>query len=447
MRTTALDPDRAGRRLLLAWMALLAAFWPVWRWYAARLADGADDKWGLFALALALALAWARRRVGPVPDLRLATLLCVYSLGFASLPPLGRAMLAVLALGSLLARSCRGPHAALVGLLLLSLPLEATLQYLLGYPLRFAVATSSALLLAPWGVQAQGTTLLWAGETVLVDAPCSGLRMLWVSLLLGLGLAAWKRLGSRRTVFVAATAVVAAFSANVLRSTALFFTETGLLAWPEWTHAGVGLAAMATVTGLVVMASGRGQTRPLRSAPVICGGPRRGLLLTAAAVATLVPLLPARRPPPRLDTFPGWPQRIEDRQLVERPLEPRAEDWARDFPGRLATFSSEGREVLLRWLPRATRRLHPSADCYRGLGYRLSPLPARRGPGGVVWGCSLARREEETLRVCEHLVDARGRTFSDVSSWYWSALLGRSPGPYWAVTVAEPLSPLSVAEL
>ncbi|MCI0665355.1 MAG: hypothetical protein L0220_30200 [Acidobacteria bacterium] len=27
--------------------------------------------------------------------------------------------------------------------------------------------------------------------------------------------------------------------------------------------------------------------------------------------------------------------------------------------------------------------------------------------------------------------------WTDVSSWYWSAMLGRSCGPWWVVTIAE----------
>ena len=40
--------------LLLTWTvpaALLAACWPVGRWYALRMTDGGDDAWGLLALA------------------------------------------------------------------------------------------------------------------------------------------------------------------------------------------------------------------------------------------------------------------------------------------------------------------------------------------------------------------------------------------------------------
>jgi hypothetical protein len=143
--------------------------------------------------------------------------------------------------------------------------------------------------------------------------------------------------------------------------------------------------------------------------------------------------------PARTDAsaFPGWPTLLDGEPLTPRPLDSKAVEWAADFPGRLATFTAEDRQILLRWVPGPTRRLHPSADCYRGLGYTTTPLPARRDARGIVWSCSLARRGAESLRVCEHLTSADGQSFSDTSAWYWSALLGRSQGPYWAVTIAE----------
>jgi len=38
-------------------------------------------------------------------------------------------------------------------------------------------------------------------------------------------------------------------------------------------------------------------------------------------------------------------------------------------------------------------------------------------------------------------LDGRGGHWTDVSAWYWSALLGSSEGPWWALTVAENAQP------
>jgi hypothetical protein len=77
------------------------AFWPVWRWYVARLTDGSDEPWGVFALGTALLfLVWNRKhaRVSPLALPVSSVFIFVYTVAFPASPPLFRAVLAVLAL-------------------------------------------------------------------------------------------------------------------------------------------------------------------------------------------------------------------------------------------------------------------------------------------------------------------------------------------------------------
>jgi|CXWL01.1.fsa_nt_gi hypothetical protein len=166
--------------------------------------------------------------------------------------------------------------------------------------------------------------------------------------------------------------------------------------------------------------------------------------LTACALAALAPLVP--RPAADATTvaaFPGWPSSVEGRPLVAVPLAERDRHFADGFPGRIATFSDGPRLLLLRWVDRPTRQLHAAADCFRGAGYAVEPAPLLRDADGHLWGVSLASRDAASrdatrLHVRERIVDATGRAFTDASSWYWAALLGTSPGPWWAWTVVEP---------
>ena len=64
------------------------------------------------------------------------------------LPDLAAAAIAMLAVGTVLVHALRRPATALVVLLLLALPIIASLQFYLGYPLRLLVAHASALLLS-----------------------------------------------------------------------------------------------------------------------------------------------------------------------------------------------------------------------------------------------------------------------------------------------------------
>jgi hypothetical protein len=131
-------------------------------------------------------------------------------------------------------------------------------------------------------------------------------------------------------------------------------------------------------------------------------------------------------------------------QWQGRPLRPLAlsdveQRFARQFPGTLARMT-DGREVLvLRAVHRPTRMLHPAADCYRGLGFRIASEQLRLDDERRLWRCFEAMRAGQHLKVCERIVDAQGSGFTDASAWYWAALLGQSQGPWQAITVASPL--------
>ncbi|MDP3543445.1 MAG: hypothetical protein Q8T11_13330 [Elusimicrobiota bacterium] len=164
----------------------------------------------------------------------------------------------------------------------------------------------------------------------------------------------------------------------------------------------------------------------------------RGALILALAAATTAPM--AGKPPAALishDAFPGWPSDFEDHPLKPLPLTERESGYVRDFPGRVGRFSDGKREVVVRWVIEPTRRLHPSADCYQGLGYRIVPADSERDSAGRRWSAFHAIKGEQALHVRELIAGADGRTWSDISSWYWPAALGRAVGPWWAFTVAE----------
>ena len=47
--------------------------------------------------------------------------------------------------------------------------------------------------------------------------------------------------------------------------------------------------------------------------------------------------------------------------------------------------------------------------------------------------------DAQQLRVCERIESAAGESHTDASSWFWSATLGSSSGPWRAITVVEAL--------
>jgi hypothetical protein len=160
--------------------------------------------------------------------------------------------------------------------------------------------------------------------------------------------------------------------------------------------------------------------------------------LISVLAAALVPLF-ARgdKAIAATENFPGWPTTYESRELTELPLTPREAAFVRDFPGRVGRFSDGRREIIIRWLGAPTRRLHPAADCFRGSGYGVTPMPVRKDATGAAMSCFRASHGHDTLVVCELIRDERGASWPDVSAWYWSGMLGTSVAPWWSFVVAE----------
>jgi exosortase/archaeosortase family protein len=297
------NPRRSGADALPAWRGglarlpregwllglLLAALWPHGVWMVRRLTDGSDEPWGLLALATVLALVVrARRELEPPTRAALAAsgaLAVLAALATFVVPPIFAAGVAMLALAAFITSALpRRPAAPMVTLLLLALPVIASLQFYLGYPLRLATAHAAAPLLALAGleVQASGAALLWQGRTILVDPPCAGIGMLWVGSWAAALLSYLNDASARRTLANGVVAAVVVFGANVLRNALLFFPEAGLVPAPAWLHRAIGLAAFAVAllpilgfTGGGLVASGPAPAMSRRTAAERPGGVRR----------------------------------------------------------------------------------------------------------------------------------------------------------------------------
>lgn len=136
-----------------------------------------------------------------------------------------------------------------------------------------------------------------------------------------------------------------------------------------------------------------------------------------------------------IEGFPGWPASFEGRQLTPLPLTAIEERFQQNFPGRVGRFSDGEREIVIRWVDQGTRKLHASSDCFKANGYKLDMQPVKI-VGDQRWSGFIASRGEQQLEVRERIADSNGGQWSDVSAWYWAAQLGRTKGPWWAVTVA-----------
>lgn len=246
----------------LAWLGLqAAALWPHWRWAGARLADGSDDPLGLAALAALGVWVWRHEpllRGAPRQGWLYAAgvLTALATLALFHLPPLLGAVLAVLALAAGLRSVMPSgqPWLPVAGLAVLALPVVSSLQFYAGYPLRLVTAEISTWVLQLAGLAAErsGTTMWVQGRQVIVDAPCSGVQMVWMAYFCACVVAAFS--GVRDRAMLARLPAVGALvlAGNVLRNSVLVALEAQQAPVSESLHEGVGLVVLVAVCAAVV---------------------------------------------------------------------------------------------------------------------------------------------------------------------------------------------------
>ena len=457
--------DRSGSRQSVLPLLCLAAFgvalWPHWRWAAARLADGSDDPLGLAALAMLLACiarVAPRLRHEPAPVWLAAAVLLTSLATVLDLfaPALVAALVAALAIAAALAAfvPVGTPVLPLAGLAALALPVVSSLQFYAGYPLRVVTAEASTVLLGGVGFVAsrEGSAMLVDNRLVIVDAPCSGVQMVWMAWFCACAVACWRGLPDRafakRLAFVGAVVL----AGNIVRNSVLVGLEARGAAVPAWQHEAIGGVVLALVCVTVAWLVGRAPLPAPRQSIVFAARSvaLRGRLLAAllALLATCA-LAPITWPREGLSSVAPEPAATEwPREWKGRPLRPLALDavearFAAHFPGRIERLTDDRSVLVWREVRSPTRMLHPAGDCYRGLGYRIADARLERDADAKLWRCFVAARDGRRVRVCERIEDARGNSFSDASSWFWAAQLGHSVGPWHAITVATPLGPVA----
>jgi exosortase/archaeosortase family protein len=237
------------RLLFIAGLQVLA-FCDVWHWYVSRALYSWDQPWGVLALIAAIVFLVASRKPWPQANRSLlwpAILVLFYAATYLTFAPLARATVAftTLAVTTSSLRFGKSFHAGLFGLFYLSLPTLPTLQFFGGYPLRIIVAelTAPILRMSGFAVIPEGTCLNWAGQMIWIDAPCSGIKMLWVGLFLTFVVLCLYELPLLKTLLLLPLVGVVIMAANVFRAVALFYLEAGVLTMPSWAHEYAGVIA------------------------------------------------------------------------------------------------------------------------------------------------------------------------------------------------------------
>ena len=339
----------------------------------------------------------------------------------------------------------------LAALAVAGLPSLLVADMFLGVPLRFASTVSAAALLrfAGFDVARRGMEIAVGGTPVWVDAPCAGVKMLGAGIVAALVIAQIWRLRFWRTALMVGVAVAAVCAANAARVAVLTVFAASGRVLGEIAHEAVGCVALALAL-IAVVCMPRCEFRIFRfrsfrfrgfrfrsdKAKAVARYAAMATFSAAAAACMAFRLPPGESAEQAAWNFPGWPTQFEGETLVEEPLGGFEMEFAKRFPGKIGRFRAGRRMVIMRWTPRLTHRVHGAAYCLEATRWKIEPRPLEMRADGA-WSVFSATRDGETLHVREQARDASGTTFADVPAWFFSALLGRSTGPWWIVTVAS----------
>lgn len=228
-------------RLLIASALLLClglAFWQSVAWFINRIWLSPEEAVSalLFLFLLiyfVLDNLYHRRQFFPLPLYTLSALVFVYGTTLVYLPNLISAAFALAIFGFALFWMSFGriPGIDFWALAALSLPVVPSLQFYLGLPARLISASLTVPLLQLNGfqVERQGTYLVWQGQLLQFDAPCSGVTMLWAGMLLTLLLCFWHQLSFGKMLLAILAGMFVVLIGNVIRASALFYLELGIL--------------------------------------------------------------------------------------------------------------------------------------------------------------------------------------------------------------------------
>ncbi|MBX9720716.1 MAG: exosortase/archaeosortase family protein [Candidatus Obscuribacterales bacterium] len=467
-------------------VSFICGFWPVWQWFILRTLDPSDEPWGVIALLTVAVLIVGESRkyadfqplLGKFHFALIIAGICFYIFSLIVFPHLVQAVLMIAVLSLFISVLCPQPsRTGILGLLILSLPIIPSLNFFIGYPLRLLITTAASFVLRTTGLVAvqDGTMLAINGHLVSVDAPCSGINMLWASGFLSCVCMCFYRLRFIQSLLLALATLVLIITANIFRVAGLsYFSAKSasfsamVLELEPLLHTMAGVTAFVLVSLAVVFLARALQLRQVDSMKVqAVDGPvpvkssvdlsvdftapsarptkaQLGQFFAIAIllfIAALTPLLFHPKVHKHERSAVIWPQELNGHKLQELGAFTDKEDilFVDQFPGQIKQFSDGKRNYVLRWVTGETRQLHPSSDCFKGMGYKIEPGPIVVLEANQRWSSFIARRDKSNLRVLERVYDLQGKSWTDVSEWYWAATLGRSIGPWWDVVIAEPL--------
>lgn len=128
-------------------------------------------------------------------------------------------------------------------LIFFCLPWLSSFQFYFGYPLRLICSQASLVVFKSMylPVELKGIMFSYQDKIIYIDAPCSGIKMLYIGMLFSVVLCILYNLSVKKTLAFFCLSFLMILVANIIRYVVLFFKEADFVSLPEWMHSGIGL--------------------------------------------------------------------------------------------------------------------------------------------------------------------------------------------------------------
>ncbi|MBN2381822.1 archaeosortase/exosortase family protein [bacterium] len=237
----------------------VVAFRPVFPWYISRITDPSDMPYYLFPLLTVAMFIFFQKPVGIIETQSLgiaAGFIVAYAASYHFVPAMIKAAFAFVVF-YLVVRACYSKESikiSMLFLLLLSLPLIPSLQFYCGYPMRLLVTHLAYPLVQLCGqnIVIEGTSYYYAGSLIEIDAPCSGINMLWVGFYLLFTLTMLYRIAFMRTMLLSFCVFLLLIFGNVIRIANLFYIHFAGFQEKDWLHYGIGVVLFLFISLVLI---------------------------------------------------------------------------------------------------------------------------------------------------------------------------------------------------
>ena len=161
------------------------------------------------------------------------------------------------------------------------------------------------------------------------------------------------------------------------------------------------------------------------------------IYLVICMFSVVVPFIKNNEPREKINLHYEWPSKFQGKKLVKLELSEQEKTFSQNFPGEIARFYDGRRQIIMRYVVQATRKLHSAVECLKAHGCSVKYLPLFKDHDGSLWSSFSTERKGQRLLIKERITNFYGEPWSDVSAWYWQALFNPETGPWLVITLVE----------